>query len=152
MKTKRMLFPSLLSLIILAGIHASASDTKMVTINAYNTLRYSQTRIDARPGQKIVLTLKNESCLPKTAMAHDWVLLRAGTDPKSYAKVALTANADDHIPKSLSNEVIVSIPMLGPQESRTITFLAPNSPGSYPFLCSCPGHSGGGMTGVLLVR
>jgi azurin len=152
MKTKRALLLSILCPIILAGPQAGASDVKTVNLIAYTTLRYSPNKIEARPGQKIVLTLKNESNLPRTAMEHDWVLLKAGSNLKEYAKAALRAKDDDYIPRSLAQEVIVSVPMLGPQESRTITFSAPKAPGSYPYLCSCPLHSDGGMIGYLEVK
>jgi len=152
MKITGILLTSFLSLTLLHGIHAATADADHVTVSAYNTLTYSPSEIVAHPGQKVVLTFKNESTLPRSAMAHDWVLLRAGADVKAYANVAMTDCADDHIPKSLAKEVLVSIPMLGPLESRTVTFTAPTVPGSYPYLCSCPGHSQGGMKGVLIVK
>jgi len=152
MNINRLFLPSVFFVILLAGIQASASDAKVISLSAYNTLRFIPNKIEVHPGQKIILTLKSESNIPRTAMQHDWVLLRAGSDPKAYARAALTAKADNYMPKALAGEVIVGVPLLGPQETRTVTFNAPTAPGSYPFLCSSPGHNDDGMNGVLVVK
>jgi len=152
MNILRFLLPSVLSLVIMAGNATAASEVKVITLSAYNTLRYSPDKIEASPGQKIILTLKNESTLPKNVFQHNWVLLRAGADPYAYSKAALGAKADNYMPKSLASEVIVGVPLVGPQESQTITFNAPKTPGTYPFLCSCPCHAQYGMNGVLIVK
>jgi len=152
MNIGRVFLPFGLILAMLVGSYAATSDVKVVKLDAYNTLRFSPNKIQVQPGQTVKLTLKNESDLPRTAMQHDWLLLRAGSDAKIYAKVALTDKADNYMPKSLAGEVIVGVSLLGPQESHTITFKAPETPGAYPFLCSSPGHSGDGMSGVLIVK
>jgi len=143
---------SVICLAILGGIHASASDAKTVKISAYDTMKYSVTKIEASPGEKITVTLKNEGSLPKAAMAHNWVLLNAGTDPNAYARLAVNAASNNYQPNSLSSRVIATIPLLGPGESASVTFTAPTAPGSYPYLCSFPAHCSAGMKGVLIVR
>jgi azurin len=40
--------------------------------------------------------------------------------------------------------------LLGPEQEETIYFNAPNEPGSYPFVCTFPGHRT--MRGVMIVR
>jgi azurin len=123
-----------------------------VNISAYDTMKYSLTKIVAHPGQKITVILKNEGNLPKAAMAHNWVLLSAGTDPNAYARLATNAKDTNYQPQMLSRRVIAAIPLLGPQESGSVTFKAPSTPGSYPFLCSFPAHCSAGMTGFLVVQ
>lgn len=149
---KKQILPSFLCLTIFAGVHAFGSDAKSVNISGYDTMKYSVTTITASPGQKITVTLKNEGNLPKTAMAHNWVLLTAGTDPNAYARLAMNAKATNYQPPALAGRVIASIPLLGPQESGSVTFTAPSSPGSYPYLCSFPAHCASGMHGVLIVK
>ncbi|GAA4323169.1 hypothetical protein GCM10023149_23930 [Mucilaginibacter gynuensis] len=37
-------------------------------------------------------------------------------------------------------EVLKSSALLNPQQKVTIEFIAPEQPGSYPYLCTFPGH------------
>ncbi len=48
-------------------------------------MKYDVTSIDATPGEKITVTLTNVGTLPKVAMAHNFVLLKAGTDVSAFA-------------------------------------------------------------------
>jgi azurin len=152
MNIKNPILSAFFSLTILAGIHASAAETKTVNISAYDTMKYSVMKIEAHPGDKVTVNLKNVGNLPKEAMAHNWVLLNAGTDPNAYARLAMNAKATNYQPAALASRVIASIPLLGPQESGSVTFTVPSSPGSYPYLCSFPAHCSAGMKGVLIVK
>jgi len=149
---KQLFVGCAVSLAMFSAITASASDTKSVAISAFDTMKYSITSIEASPGQKVTVTLKNEGNIPKEAMAHNWVLLKAGTDPNAYARLAINAKADNYQPKALASRVIAEIPLLGPGESASVTFTAPTTPGSYPFLCSFPAHCSAGMNGALVVK
>jgi azurin len=135
-----------------AGITASASGAKTINISAFDTMKYSVNTIEVSPGEKVTVTLKNEGSMPKAAMAHNWVLLAAGMDPNAYSRLAMTAAANNYQPKALASRVLASIPLLGPGESGSVTFTAPSTPGSYPYLCSFPAHCGAGMNGVLIVK
>lgn len=152
MKIKHIFFSSLLSLSIVAGLRAEPPAEKTVAITASDTMKFSVTKIEAQPGQKIIVVFKNEGTLPKEVMGHNWILLKAGADPDAYAKVSMTAKAEDYQPKSLANQVLASSPLLGPKETAKISFTSPSAPGSYHFLCGCPGHSAAGMRGVLIVK
>jgi len=152
MKLKQILFSSLLSLTVAAGLRAEPPAVKTVTIACYDTMKYSVNTIEAKPGQKMVVEVKNEGSLPKAVMGHNWILLKAGVDPNAYAKVAMTAKADDYQPKSLADKVIAASPLLGAGESAKVAFTCPSTPGSYTYLCGCPGHAASGMRGVLIVK
>ena len=115
-------------------------------------MKYSVTKIEAKPGQKVVVELTNEGNLPKVAMGHNWILLKAGSDPLAYATAGMKAKAENYQPQSLAHEVLTSISLLGPKESGRTSFTAPSNPGSYPFLCSFPAHYQTGMRGVLIVK
>lgn len=132
--------------------HASELGPKKVTLSAYNTLKFSVSKIEVRPGQTVILTLKNDSYLPRTAMEHCWVLLKKGVDPNKYAVELIKAEKDKALAKKLETDVLVSTKDLGPQESDTITFTAPKDPGSYPYMCDSPMHCQDGMQGVLIVK
>lgn len=153
MKIKQILLTSLLTFTITVGLHAATPSVKTVTIAAYDTMNYSVKKIEAHPGQKLVVVLKNEGTIPKNGMMHNWILLKAGVDPKAYAEAALKAN--ELQPSALADEVIASVPALGPNESGTASFTAPAVPGTYHYLCTAIGHIMGGtgtMRGVLIVH
>lgn len=143
----------ILSFVLIASVAARAADeTRTITITAGDALHFSVTQIEARPGEKIRIVLRNESSLPKTVMGHNWVLLKSGSDPSSYAARAVSAKGEGYEPQSLSSEVLAAIPLVGGGEQGEITFEAPNERGAYPFLCSSPAHAAAGMHGVLTVR
>ena len=131
---------------------ASAFPPLTVSITTNDMMSFSVTKIEAHPGQTVTVKLKNTGTLPKTAMAHNWILLKADANMAAYAAAAAAAKADNFQPKSLQNEVIASIPMIGAKESGEVTFTAPTTPGTYNYLCSCYGHSMAGMKGVLIVK
>jgi len=151
-KIKHIFLASLLSLGITAGLRAETPGAMTVAISGNDTMKYSVTKIEAHPGQKITVVLTNEGNLPKETMGHNWVLLNAGANPVAYANLAASAKADNYQPKAFASHVIASIPTLGPKETGKVIFTAPSAPGSYPYLCSFPAHCASGMKGVLIVK
>jgi azurin len=129
-----------------------ADDEKLVTIVANDNLKFSVTEIDASPGQKIHVQLKNEGTLPKDGMGHNWILLDSESEANTYAMTALSARSVEYQPKSQSSHVLAFIPLLGPKEVGDVSFCAPTKPGKYPYICSCSGHSMAGMKGFLIVK
>ena len=155
MKTKSLaslLFAGLFAAAAL-GAEPAAEPVKTVVIVANDSLKFSVTRIEAKPGQKIHVQLRNEGTMPKAVMPHNWVLLKAGKDPNAYAAAAAAAApAEEFQPKARTDEVLASTKLLGPKETVDVTFDAPTVPGRYQYLCSCPAHSAAGMRGELIVK
>ena len=149
MKTKYVVLSAALLLSVATCLGA---ETKRVSISGYDTMKFSVTEIVASPGQQVIVELKNEGSLPKDAMGHNWVLLKAGVDPATYAKAAANAKAEGYEPKAMASKVIASIPLLGPKEKAVTSFTAPKVPGTYHYLCSFPGHEAAGMKGTLVVK
>ena len=154
MKTKYISTLLALALIAMGHMQAdpAAAPVQTVAITASDTLRFSVTEIDATPGQQLHIVLTNDTTMPKDTMGHNWILLKADEDPIAYATAALSAKDEGYIPKALADKVIASISILGPKETGEVTFTAPTVPGSYPYICSCAGHSMAGMRGVLIVK
>jgi len=153
MKIKSILALSTLALTCFnSPAKADSAPAKTVSIIAYDTMKFNVTKIEAHPGQKLTVELKNEGTAPKAAMTHNWILLKAGEDATSYSMAAMTAKADGYEPKALASKVVASIPHLGPKESGKVTFTVPSTPGNYPFLCTFPAHCMAGMKGVLVVK
>ena len=154
MKTKIMpaLFLAVLGLTLSARAADPENAVRTVIITVNDNMKFSVTRISARPGEKICVQLRNEGTLAKVIMGHNWVLLKAGQDVVAYAAAAIPAKDQDYQPKALSAEVITSIPLIGARHSGETTFTVPSEPGSYPFLCSFPAHCQVGMRGELVVK
>jgi azurin len=103
-------------------------------------MRFSAGRINAKAGQPLSIELKNIGTLPKEAMGHNLVLLKPGTDAMSFAMKAVSAKAADYVPADAADQVIAHTKLLGPGESDTIK-IATLAPGTYPFVCTFPGHA-----------
>lgn len=139
-----------------SGTTASDSTTatngvRTIEITANDQMKYSVTSIEAKPGEQLHVVLTNAGTLPKEAMAHNWILLKPGSDYMAFSAAAASAKATDYIPENLKDEIIAKIDLLGPHQTGEVTFKAPDQPGEYPFLCSFPGHAAL-MHGTLTVK
>jgi azurin len=117
-----------------------------------NAVKFDLGTITVARGETVRLVMTNATTLPKAVMGHNWVLLKAGSDPAAFAAAAAPDSASGYIPASQKDKVLASIGVLGPNETGEITFQAPSEPGDYPFLCSFPGHCLMGMKGTLVVK
>ena len=112
-------------------------------------MKFSQTTIAARPGQRIEITLNNTDDMP-----HNIVIFRRGT-VEQYEKELFgslnepNAQLRGFVPDSPN--VLAASRLLNAGESTVVTFDAPGEPGEYPFVCSFPGHWAT-MRGVLRIE
>ncbi|MBO9584476.1 MAG: azurin [Flavobacterium sp.] len=126
------------------------SITSVVLLSDDN-MRYDQSEIKVQAGKLVKLTLKHIGKMPKTAMGHNFVLLKKGIDPADFgAEVAQGQGPEYKLSKEASLKTIASTKMIGGGESVTIEFMAPEK-GQYNYLCSFPGHYSQ-MKGVLIVE
>lgn len=123
-----------------------------VEITAGDTMKYSITSIEAKPGEEIKVILTNTGTQPVEVMGHNWVLLKMGSDVAAFDAAALNSKATGYIPDALKDEIIAHIDLLGPRKSGEVSFKAPDAPGDYPFLCTFPAHYQTGMKGFLTVK
>jgi azurin len=124
---------------------------KMITINADDKMKYDLTAFDAKPGQKISVTLKNVGTTPKYSMGHNFVVLDRNVNVQAFLDAASMNASHDYVPPDAKG-VIAHVKLLGPGESDTVTFNAPYIPGDYPFFCSFPGHYSQGTKGIMTVK
>ena len=115
-------------------------------------MKFSLTKIEAKAGEELKIVLKNIGTQPKEVMGHNWVLLKAGSDPAAFAAAAVTAKANDYVPEALKDQIVAHTKLIGPRQSDEVTFKVPDAAGDYPFLCSFPAHFQVGMKGVLTVK
>lgn len=125
---------------------------RAVTITANDTMKFNLTEIHAKAGEALAVTLVNEGTVPKFSMGHNWVLVKPDVDLLAFANDGAMAAATDYIAASDKAKVLAATKLLGPKESDTVLFYAPEKPGRYPFLCSFPGHLQVGMKGELIVE
>jgi azurin len=130
---------------------APQAGVRTIEIQASDTMRFTPARIDARPGERLRVVLKDVGTVPKAAMAHNFVLLKKGVDPKAFCEKSLTARDADYVAPSVKGQVLAATTLVGPGESAEVSFIAPEQNGDYIFICSFPGHFAMGMRGTLSV-
>ena len=115
--------------------------TDHIKLDGMDDMKYDRTLFKVKAGQKITLDFKNIGKQPAAAMSHNVVILQQGTDVQAFGEAAIPAAATEHIPASMSTDVIAHTKLLGPGESDEITFTLPDA-GVYDFICTFPGHFG----------
>ncbi len=112
---------------------------KTILIKGSDAMQFDVKEIKVKAGQKIKLTLTHSGKLPKAAMGHNFVLLKAGVDIAAFAGKAGAARETEYIPQSEAASIIAHTKLVGGGESDTIEFTAPKK-GTYNYICSFPGH------------
>jgi azurin len=130
----------------------AAGGARVVEIAGGDDMKYSVATIDAKPGETLRIKLVNKGTLPKIAMAHNIVVLKAGAKQIDFANAAALARATDFIPPDMKDQVLAATTLAGPGETVELTIKLPSAPGSYPFICSFPGHFAAGMRGNIVVK
>lgn len=129
------------------------AEEKKIELTGSDQLQYSTKTLEVAAGDTVVLNLKHIGALPKVAMGHNFVLLKADTKIPEFAMAAAKSAATDYIPADEESKkaILAHSKLLGGGESDTVTFTAPAEAGAYPYICSFPGHYGV-MQGVLTVK
>lgn len=130
---------------------AAKGEARTIELTATEAMKYDKTQLTARAGEKLHIVLKAIGTMPKMAMAHNFVLLKADASPLEINNAAFNARATDFIPESQKDKIIAFTPLAGGGETVETTFTAPKA-GTYPFLCTFPGHFVQGMKGTLVVK
>jgi azurin len=133
---------------------APEAPPKTVEVKADDSMKFDVTAFEASRGQKIVITLKNTGTTPKLSMGHNLLVLDRNLNEQNVNKFLDTASmaaAQEYVPPA-AREVLAHTKLLGPGESDTITFNAPQIPGPYLYVCSFPGHYSQGTKGIMTVK
>lgn len=142
----------MLAVLGVVPVQARQAGPRVVSIEVGDNMKFSLAAIAAKPGEQLTVVLKDIGRMPKAAMAHNFVLLKKGGNPKDFADRCASARDTDFIAPSVKDQVLASTRLVGPGETAEATFAAPRQPGDYVFLCSFPGHYALGMKGVLSVK
>jgi azurin len=128
---------------------AAKGGARTVELTGGDDMKYNTTTITAKPGETLHVVLKSVGTIPKIAMAHNFVVLAAAADVNEFIKSSMNAQATDYDKKA---QVLASTKLAGPGETVEVTFKVPAKPGSYPYMCTFPGHYAAGMKGTLVVK
>ena len=123
-----------------------------ITITGNDAMQFDKREFTVNSGEKVEIEFKNIGKLPKIAMGHNLVILKKGISSLKFGQkvMSLGASATNALPEGSMEDVIVATKLLGPGESETLTFTAPES-GDYQFVCSFPGHFAM-MRGIMVVK
>lgn len=129
------------------------AEEKKIELTGSDQMQYSSKALEATAGDTVVLTFKHIGALPKVAMGHNFVLLKSDTKIPEFAMEAMKAATTDYLPTDEASKkaILAHTKLLGGGESDTVTFTAPAEAGTYPYICTFPGHYGI-MQGVLTVK
>ena len=141
----------LLSYLIISTVATSTHASQKVIITGNDTMQFDKREFTVKSGEKVELEFKNIGKLPKIAMGHNLVILKQGISSLKFGQkvMSLGASASNVLPEGSMEDVIAATKLLGPGESETISFTAPE-PGDYQFVCSFPGHFAM-MRGIMVV-
>lgn len=134
------------------AVQAKPAGARTVEIVGTDDMKFSVTTIDAKPGETVRIRLMAKGALPKIAMAHNFVLLKLGAKQIDFANAAAMARETDFIPPAMKDQVLAATATAGAGETVEVTFKVPTAPGSYPYMCTFPGHFAAGMRGTLVVK
>ena len=131
---------------------AAQAKPRVVEIIGTDDMKYNITSIAAKPGEQITIRLTAKGTMPAVAMSHNVVVLQLKTDAAAFTTAGMTARATDYIAPANKAQVIASTKLAANGQTVEVTFKVPAVPGSYPYVCTFPGHFAAGMKGTLTVK
>jgi azurin len=140
-----------LALAIVSGRAAepATGGEQVVTIGTlHGKMRFDVELFQTRPGAKVRLTLKNTD-----EMQHNLLILARGQNKVLQVAQKAWALGTEAVKKEFvpdTPDVLFHTRVLNSQQSDTITFVAPEQEGDYPYVCTLPGHAFS-MKGIMRV-
>jgi len=122
-------------------VKAEVKFDRELIVTCNDTMQFDIKAIDVKVGETVKITLKNIGKIPKIAMGHNLVILKAGSNFMAFAIKASAARETEYIPADPESKamILAYTKLLGPDETDSLIFKAPAA-GNYEFLCSFPGH------------
>ena len=120
-------------------VDAVAADPAVFTIKTIPAqMRYDVAEMQVAPGQEIKLVFENPDDMP-----HNIVFFQPGTDV-----IAVCNKQMEKPEEALKRNWLPEDPrlwlhskLLNPKEREELVFKAPEKPGTYPYVCTMPGHA-----------
>jgi azurin len=152
MRIRKAVFGSLLAALLALPAVAAAQEPRTIEIKGTDDMKFSVTAITAKPGERIRVVLVSVGSMPKMVMAHNFVLLKKGADQQAFVNASALARDTAFIAPAQKANVLAATALAGAGEKVEVIFTAPKVAGTYPYVCSFPGHFAAGMKGVLTVK
>jgi azurin len=101
-----------------------------------NTMTFDKKELTVPAGAEVHLVLKNHATM--ATLPHNWVLVKTGTEA-SVAAAGLKLGDQAGYIDMRDKDMLAHTPLSKPGENTEVTFTAPE-PGTYPYICTVPGH------------
>ncbi len=114
-----------------------------------NQMQFAPKELRMKAGAKVRLIFENPDL-----MLHNLLILAPGAAEEIGALADKLATQPDGLAKGYipeSKKILHATPLVQPKQKAELVFTAPAAPGSYPFICTFPGHWRI-MRGVLVVE
>jgi azurin len=143
---------AVVGLIAIGRVAEAQKPPRLVEITVSDNMKFSVESIEAKPGETLKVRIKSTGTMPKTAMGHNFILLKPGVSALDVANAGMSHRDTDFIAPEMKDKIITSTTLVGPGETAETTFKAPAKPDTYTYFCSFPGHLAAGMKGSLVVK
>src|SRR5690625_4129601 len=101
MKTLNSLFIALLLIGMAIPSYATSTDTdedvRTIIIRGTDDMKFDVTLIEAKPGEKLRITLETVSNMPAQVMAHNVAIVDLDVDVQDFVMESMTATENEYI-------------------------------------------------------
>ncbi len=125
--------------LLISAIFGRAADPAAFTIKTMTAqMKYATAELLVQPGQPVKILFENGDDLP-----HNLVFCQPGTDTAAMAMKQMEKPEEALKRNWLPDDprIWLHSKMLNPHEKEELTFTAPEKPGTYPYVCTFPGHA-----------
>ena len=110
--------------------------TELKIASVGNTMAFNTASMTVKTGTKVKVTFQNVATM--AVLVHNWVLVKPGTEAKAASDGLDAGEKQNYVAPNDAN-VLASTKLAKGGETVEVTFTAP-APGTYPFICTMPGH------------
>ncbi len=125
-------------------VHVTTRNGKTVTVEPGEVLEirsegadlsYDITEIRAQAGSELTIKYINTSTMP-----HNILFVYTEEDIRTVGVAALQAYQNEYVPENEMDRIFGYTSLAVPGETVEVTITVPEEPGSYPYICTYPGH------------
>ena len=102
-----------------------------------NEMKFDKTALTVPAGAEVHLAIKNNATV--NTLPHNWVLVKTGTEASVAAAGLKRGEPAGYIDVN-DRDILAFTPLAKPGETAEVTFTAPSEAGTYPYICTMPGH------------
>jgi azurin len=123
-----------------SGPVADTDGVLIMRLTGDDLLKFSAKEFTVKAGSKLRVEMTNVGKMPRETMAHNWMLVKPIPEAELNA-LAMSASSrpPEHLPENQS-AILFHTKVLGPGEKDVIEITVPAEAGTYPYICTFPGH------------